>query len=641
MTPLHLSDPRRQLGAGCALVCLLAWLPGCPLEVQLGDQVFACSSDADCVDGFLCIDGLCLSANEAASVGDRDGGRGVVDDLDAGPVVLNDAGSDVADAGKPGGGTGGGADAGRGPDAGGAVTRPDAGGGSLDAGTSDGGAVDGGTSDGGTSDGGAIDGGAIDGGAVDGGATFDAGPPPAICGNNRLEADEECDDGNVIDLDGCSSQCLLTFDLTAGLVAHWDFEEGSGTQAFDVTGGGSDGLIHDATYVPGRVGTALAFDGATSWVELGTPATLDIQGAVTLVAWVKPSVREAKGAVIQHGPDGNQRLVALAQNDGRFVGVSGDESSRLVQVTPVLGADVGQWTHLVQVFQAGEWTLYKNGVAAQTSAQALGAISSSAPWGIGANAYGTNRFFSGALDDVRVYNRALSSEEVVALFASQAPPLCGDGQLNAQEACDDGNDVNADGCSACTVDPGFFCQLGSCAPIDPVVAHFEPQSPVSIVSNVFDGTTTSSMTCESLTILPPYGVGAVQDVELTLAMDHTWVNDLTLRVVSPDGTEVTVFSRPGGGGNGAKLSAAAPIRFFDTAPTSADQLGEAGGFENQTICADDSICDYFPDDGTGIPSGFRSYRMREAADQWKVCLGDDVGEDDGTLYSLSLTVTAW
>lgn len=79
-----------------------------------------------------------------------------------------------------------------------------------DAGSSD---VDAGEGDAGPLDAGPIDAGPIDAGPIDAGPV-DAGPPPAICGNGALEFGEACDDDNLNDRDGCSSECTDWWDTT-------------------------------------------------------------------------------------------------------------------------------------------------------------------------------------------------------------------------------------------------------------------------------------------------------------------------------------------------------------------------------------------------------------------------------------------
>lgn len=91
-------------------------------------------------------------------------------------------------------------DGGPGPEDGG-VIEPDAGPGDLDGGVFDAGPGDAGSVDPFPFDAGPLDAGAFDAGPID------AGPPPAVCGNFNEEPGEACDDGNLDDRDGCSSEC--------------------------------------------------------------------------------------------------------------------------------------------------------------------------------------------------------------------------------------------------------------------------------------------------------------------------------------------------------------------------------------------------------------------------------------------------
>ncbi len=80
----------------------------------------------------------------------------------------------------------------------------------------------------------------------------------------------------------------MAANVSAGLIAHWEFDEGSGTIARDSSGKGHDGtLLGDPQWVTGMIGSgALSFDGTDGLVEAGDDASLSLTDALTITAWV-------------------------------------------------------------------------------------------------------------------------------------------------------------------------------------------------------------------------------------------------------------------------------------------------------------------------------------------------------------------
>src|SRR6185503_7505670 len=86
---------------------------------------------------------------------------------------------------------------------------------------------------------------------------------------------------------------------------------------------------------------------------------------------------------------------------------------------PMPEGDIGNWVHLAATFNGSTWTLYRNGQAIGSKA-GLVSVQVNTNWAIGARGGGGASFFSGAIDEVRMYNRALSESEINAL---STPPL--------------------------------------------------------------------------------------------------------------------------------------------------------------------------------------------------------------------------
>ncbi len=148
----------------------------------------------------------------------------------------------------------------------------------------------------------------------------------------------------------------------------------------------------------------------------------------------------------------------------------------------------------------------------------------------------------------------------------------------------------------------------------------------------FDGTI-ASMAC--VTVPGPGGI--ITDLQANLAVDHTWVGDLTVRVVAPDNTQLDIAHRPGepvssAFGDSSDLIATSILNFADGNPTSAEDMGSTIGGA-QFVCQDDGLCNYFPfpdNANGGVGTNFATdFVGMESAGNWQICVGDSADGDTG------------
>ena len=199
----------------------------------------------------------------------------------------------------------------------------------------------------------------------------------------------------------------------AGLVAAYGFEETSGTTAADASGAGNNGTIGGGAVrtAAGKIGRAIDFDGVNDLVSVPDANSLDLTTGMTLEAWVQPDTLSSWREVILKERPGDLTYSLYAntssnrpQSDVATTG--GDKSAGLA---PQLTA--GAWTHLAATYDGANLRLYKNGVL-QTTTAAPGALLTSAnPLRIGGNTI-WGEYLDGRIDEVRVYNRALSAAEI-------------------------------------------------------------------------------------------------------------------------------------------------------------------------------------------------------------------------------------
>jgi hypothetical protein len=203
--------------------------------------------------------------------------------------------------------------------------------------------------------------------------------------------------------------------VSSGLVAAYNFDEGAGALLFDTSGNGNVGSIVDATWAAGRSGTALSFT-SKSLVTVADSASLDLTAGMTLEAWVRPATTNnaVRPVIVKEWTNSfGYGLFSSggSTSAGRPMGmVRTTMDRRAIGSSPV---PTNTWTHLAVTYDGSVVRLYVNGVQ-------VGSIAASGPItaGTGALQLGglsqSSDVFRGLMDDVRIYNRALTASEIAA-----------------------------------------------------------------------------------------------------------------------------------------------------------------------------------------------------------------------------------
>jgi hypothetical protein len=218
----------------------------------------------------------------------------------------------------------------------------------------------------------------------------------------------------ITDTRGASATATVTVnvlsDRAAFLVAAYSFNKVIGTTVSDDSGHGNTGSIGSAagtTY--GMFGGALVFNGTSAMVTIPDVSSLRLTTDMTLEAWVRPStVTAAWRDVIYKGND-NYYLAATSNQtvpagEGKF-----GTNAVVTYGTTALVANV--WAHLAVTYDGAILRLYVNGAQVSSRAQTGNIATSTNPLQIGGDSI-WGRYFHGTIDEVRIYNQALSPSEI-------------------------------------------------------------------------------------------------------------------------------------------------------------------------------------------------------------------------------------
>jgi hypothetical protein len=199
------------------------------------------------------------------------------------------------------------------------------------------------------------------------------------------------------------------------LIAHWKLEETEGIIAHNSINGNDGTLSGDPLWQPsgGKVGGALEFDGIDDYIS--TPFILNPgKGSMGVFAWIKGGL---PGQVIisQTGDFGGTWLSIDPAEGKLMIGFSEVYFGALVSETVVTS---GQWHHVGLVYDMDKLhrLLYVDGVTVAEDTTFVAGMLSDGGLYIGASKdLDAGTFFSGLIDDVRIYNQALTAEEIAAL----------------------------------------------------------------------------------------------------------------------------------------------------------------------------------------------------------------------------------
>ena len=215
---------------------------------------------------------------------------------------------------------------------------------------------------------------------------------------------------------------LTVASAASNLVGAWGFDEASGATANDASGRGNAGTISGPTRAAGKSGGALSFDGVNDWVTIPDANVLDVTTGMTIEAWVRPTAVGSLWRTVLFKEQPSSLIYALYAGDGagRPAADVFTTADRGVSGTAITALNA--WTHLASTYDGTTLRLYVNGVQAATRAVTGSIKASTGVLRIGGNGTWGDEWFAGLIDEVRLYNRALSAAEIQTDMAAPVTP---------------------------------------------------------------------------------------------------------------------------------------------------------------------------------------------------------------------------
>ena len=220
--------------------------------------------------------------------------------------------------------------------------------------------------------------------------------------------------------------CLPSYIPTNGLVGYWPFCG----NANDESGNGNNGTVNGATLTTDRFGVAnkaYSFNSNYISVPHNTQFDFETNNSVSVSLWMNPSLVAGSVCVQKQsgvGATQNGFNVGFLNVNSYLAGISQKVPGVMSYAsTPSSGLNVNNWYHFVYVFSNGNASLYLNGVLIHTQTDPGSVVGNSTTdlifgYGLPSNSV----YFKGKLDDIAVYKRALTQQEITNLYNGSAPP---------------------------------------------------------------------------------------------------------------------------------------------------------------------------------------------------------------------------
>ena len=257
--------------------------------------------------------------------------------------------------------------------------------------------------------------------------------------------------------------------LEEGLLAYWPFDEEADNTARDYSGLGNDGIVFGALWTPeGKIGGALSFDGVNDSVRIpDSPSLASAHNQITVAFWIYPTNLSTAWSTVMHRTSATDswfdwqvyaRAVDAKTTNNPVFRVDWDFDSVMDTDEEVEGDVVlrtNRWYFIACTYDGSQMKFYIDATLRGSTTKASGTIPNSGSdiWIGGNGVWG--EYFSGLIDEIRIYDHALSEEEIQILAnavdaaVNNAPVAVDSSYVTAEDAAFSGNlsatDADGDG----------------------------------------------------------------------------------------------------------------------------------------------------------------------------------------------------
>ncbi len=217
----------------------------------------------------------------------------------------------------------------------------------------------------------------------------------------------------------------------SGLISYWEFNENSGSTAFD-TVGSNHGTIYDATWTTGLNGSCLSFDGDHDYVTVFDDNSLDLSTSGTIEVWVNIDSYQSFAGIVHKGEetDFSDEAYTLQfwNSPGSLRFAITDENNDMAYVDSSSLLELNTWYHIVATWNESSLSLFINGELDNSESNTITTVrDSNGALQIGSQLtedYNSNYGvfgFDGLIETVKLHHLALSTEEINQSYLSNKP----------------------------------------------------------------------------------------------------------------------------------------------------------------------------------------------------------------------------
>ena len=209
-----------------------------------------------------------------------------------------------------------------------------------------------------------------------------------------------------------------------GLVGEWNFDNCNVSNPNDITDSSGNNLHASpingvTTSSTGRICTALTLDGTNDLAEVNDNNLLDITQSLTAMAWIRPNSIPNSGLMSILSKDENYEF--HIDSSGRIYWWWNNSSGSTRSFTSTVTVSTNVWTHIAIVYEAGSQRIVINGVERGTRNYNETLLTNTDPLQFGGDQNFAGREFDGLIDEVKIYNRALPTEEILGYYNNPDP----------------------------------------------------------------------------------------------------------------------------------------------------------------------------------------------------------------------------